>query len=42
MFGVGSGENTPALHNPDYNFPDEIIPYGVKMFRGIIDKLIAT
>jgi hypothetical protein len=27
MFGLGSG-TTPALHNPDYDFPDEIIPTG--------------
>jgi amidohydrolase len=37
MFGLGSGENTPALHNPDYDFPDEIITFGVKMFRKIFD-----
>ena len=23
MFGLGSGEDMPALHNPDYDFPDE-------------------
>lgn len=39
MFAVGSGKETPALHNPDYDFPDEIIPYGVQMFHSII-KLI--
>ncbi|WP_299527350.1 amidohydrolase [uncultured Lutibacter sp.] len=39
MFAVGSGKETPALHNPDYDFPDEITPYGVKMFHSII-KLI--
>lgn len=39
MFGLGSGENTPALHNPDYDFPDDIIPYGINMFHTII-KLI--
>lgn len=37
MFGLGAGENTPALHNPDYDFPDEIITFGVKMFRKIFD-----
>lgn len=37
MFGLGSGKNTPALHNPDYDFPDEIIPVGVKMFRKIFE-----
>ena len=39
MFGIGAGENHPALHNPDYDFPDEITPYGVQMFHSII-KLI--
>ncbi len=39
MFGIGSGENSPALHNPDYDFPDEIIPTGVAMFSTIIDEL---
>jgi len=28
MFGLGAGEDTPALHNPDYDFPDEIIETG--------------
>lgn len=37
MFGLGAGENTPALHNPDYDFPDDIIPFGVKMFQKIFD-----
>lgn len=38
MFGLGAGENTPALHNPDYDFPDALLPTGVRMFRGIIDE----
>lgn len=40
MFGLGAGENTPSLHNPDYDFPDGIIPNGVKMFIKIIDKIL--
>ncbi|MFT4524276.1 MAG: amidohydrolase [Granulosicoccus sp.] len=40
MFGIGSGEKTPALHNPDYDFPDEITPTGVLMFTTIIDQLL--
>lgn len=32
MFGLGSGEDMPALHNPDYDFPDELIPHGVELF----------
>lgn len=40
MFGIGAGEKSPALHNPDYDFPDEIIPTGVRMFTTIIDQLL--
>jgi amidohydrolase len=32
MFALGAGINTPALHHPDYDFPDEIIPIGIQMF----------
>lgn len=39
MFGLGSGENTPALHNPDYDFSDALIETGVRIFSGIIDQL---
>jgi amidohydrolase len=35
IFGLGAGENHPILHNSDYNFPDEIIPYGVNLFFAI-------
>lgn len=40
MFGLGAGISTPALHNPDYDFPDEITPSGVAMFYTIIQKTI--
>ncbi len=40
MFGIGAGENLPALHNPDYDFPDELIDTGVQIFSGIIDHLL--
>jgi len=40
MFGLGSGENTPRLHNPDYDFPDEIAPIGTAMFINIAQKLL--
>ncbi len=39
MFGLGSGKKTPNLHNPDYDFPDDIIESGVKMFWGIVQEL---
>ena len=41
MFGLGSAKNTPALHNPDYDFPDEITPYGIQMFYAIINLIHA-
>jgi len=40
MFGLGSGENSPALHNPDYDFPEEIIPTGMAMFTAIIEQIL--
>jgi amidohydrolase len=39
MFGLGAGENHPALHNPDYDFPEELIESGVKMFSQIINQI---
>lgn len=39
MFGIGSGENTPSLHNPDYDFPDELIPTGTQLFHQIIKEV---
>ncbi len=38
MFGLGSGENQPALHNPDYNFPDDLLPTGIAIFTQIIKE----
>lgn len=36
MFGLGSGEQQPALHNPDFDFPDDLLPIGLQLFAGII------
>lgn len=36
MFGLGSGEDMPALHNPDYDFPDALIPHGVELFDAAV------
>jgi len=38
LFGLGSGEDRPALHNPDYDFPDELIEYGLGLFGAIIGR----
>ena len=39
MFGLGAGENIPGLHNPDYDFPDELIATGVNIYIEIINQL---
>jgi metal-dependent amidase/aminoacylase/carboxypeptidase family protein len=41
MFGLGSGENMPALHNPDYDFPDALTETGVRIFSGVINELLS-
>lgn len=33
MVGLGAGKDMPALHNPDYDFPDELIPQGAALFN---------
>ena len=38
MFGLGAGEDTPALHNPDYDFPDDITSTGIQQFYQIIQE----
>jgi amidohydrolase len=40
MFGLGAGTNTPALHNPDYDFPDEIIETGISIFYRIAMRIL--
>lgn len=40
MFGLGAGENTPALHHADYDFPDEILETGMNMFTAILDQIL--
>ena len=32
MFFLGAGEKYPSLHNPDYDFPDDLIPIGARIF----------
>lgn len=38
LFGLGAGEETPQLHNPDYDFPEEIVETGIKVFYEIYRK----
>ncbi len=40
FFGLGSGLSQPQLHNPDFDFPDEIIETGINVFYTIYKKTI--
>lgn len=40
MFGIGAGEESPSLHNPDYDFPDEITDTGIQLFYQITKEII--
>lgn len=42
LFGLGAGEQSPALHNADYDFPDELIPKGVELFTGLVSKALTA
>jgi len=42
LFGIGAGENSPALHHADYDFPDELISTGIMMFARIIHQLLGS
>ena len=40
MFGLGAGTGSPALHHSDYDFPDEIIETGIRVFSNLIDQVL--
>ncbi len=40
MFFLGSGEEHPQLHNPDYDFPDDLIPIGARVFMRVVRDLL--
>jgi amidohydrolase len=40
MFLLGAGENHASLHNPDYDFPDDLIPIGARLFMRTIRDLL--
>jgi amidohydrolase len=40
LIGLGSGKDQPALHNPDYDFPDSLIPTGLSLFKGIYEHIL--
>ena len=40
MLCLGPGEDHAALHNPDYDFPDDLIPLGAAIFDRIARDLL--
>lgn len=42
MLCLGPGEDYAALHNPDYDFPDDLIPVGSAIFERIARDLLGT
>jgi len=40
MFGIGAGEDCPALHNPDYDYPDAITITAAHLFYKILENAL--
>lgn len=40
MFALGAGEQTPQIHNPDYDFPDQLLTQGRDIFFKIYADLL--
>lgn len=37
---MGAGRTHPALHNPDYDFPDDLIGSGTALLAAIVDEIL--
>ena len=40
LFGLGAGKDGPALHSSRYDFPDALIPIGIGLFDGLIERIL--
>lgn len=40
FFGIGSGVEQPQLHNEYYDYPDDLIPTGAKIYKCIVDEIL--
>jgi amidohydrolase len=38
FFGLGSGIDQPQLHDDGYDYPDELIETGARLYRALIDR----
>ncbi len=39
IVGLGSGEDQPVLHAPDFDFPDALLPVGLRFWDALIEEL---
>lgn len=42
LIGLGAGLEQPALHHPDYDFPDALIEPSVRLFLSAAERLAST
>ncbi len=40
FFGLGSGTDQPQLHDDGYDYPDELIEVGSRLYRALIDRCL--
>jgi len=38
---IGNGRNAAALHNPHYDFNDEILPIGASYWARLVERVLA-
>jgi metal-dependent amidase/aminoacylase/carboxypeptidase family protein len=39
LVGLGAGEDQPVLHAQDYDFPDALLPLGVRFYEALLSEL---
>jgi metal-dependent amidase/aminoacylase/carboxypeptidase family protein len=42
MLFIGSGEDQPQLHNPNFDFPDALTPVGVSLLLAVMHQILAV
>jgi len=42
FIGNGAGEGVCMVHNPDYDFNDEILPVGATYFSRLVESVLPT
>lgn len=42
MLYIGSGVDMPQLHNPDFDYPDALLPVAIDQFCAIVARLLNT